>query len=132
MPTGNAKLKFRDRFVSGRRGVGYITGILTIGASGAITAGATGELYTAVKNAAAGRYDLTFDRLYRTQPRFVGATVVRNGTASFGNTNGNTVNGQIGATNGTATLQAFLASSGVDTDIASTSQIHFCFEVQEI
>lgn len=132
MPTGNQKLKFKERFIGGRRGVGYITGILTIGGAGAITAGATGELYTAVKNAAAGRYDLTFDRTYRTQPRFLGATLVATDGVAFGNVNGNTVNGRSGATNNLATLQAFLASSGADTNIASGYQIHFAFEVQEI
>lgn len=132
MPTSNSKIKFPDRFGGGRRGVGMITGILTIGAAGAITAGATGELYTAVKNAAAGRYDITFDRTYRTQPRFIGATLVATDTAAFGNANGNTVNGRSSATNNGATLQAFLASSGADTNIASGYQIHFAFEVQEL
>src|SRR4051812_1936437 len=99
---------------TGRRAEVTISGTITVGASGAITS-QTGELAVAVKNAAAGRYDLTFDRVYKAgSVRFVGAMIVRPGTVSFGNTSANMVQGQAGATNDKATLQAILASTGVD------------------
>lgn len=131
MPTGNQKIKFKDRG-TGRRGEVSISGIITITAAGAILSGATGELYTAVKNAAAGRYDLTFDRVYRTAPRLVGATLVRPDTTAFGNVSANVMQGQAGATFGTFTLQGILASTGADTDVKSGHAIHFEFIVQEL
>jgi hypothetical protein len=126
-----SKLKFQPRG-SGRRGEVTISGTITVGASGAI-ASQTGEDVTAAKNAAAGRYDLTFDRIYKTgSVRFDNAMLVRPNTTSFGNTNANLVQGQAGADDGHATLQCILASSGVDTNPASGHVIHYSFTVQEL
>lgn len=130
MPTSNSKLKFKGRGEGGgRRGVNRITGTITITAAGAILS-QTGELYTAVKNAAAGRYDLTLDRVYRNI-RFLGATLTRPDTTAFGNVSANVIQGQAGATLGTFTLQGILASSGADTDVKSGHIIGFELEVQE-
>jgi hypothetical protein len=116
---------------TGRRSEVSITGTILIGAAGAITSQVS-ELCTAVKNAAAGRYDLTFDRLYKAgSVRFIGATLVRPDTTAFGNVSANLLQGQAGADAGHATLQAILASSGVDTDVASTNVIHYEFAAQE-
>lgn len=124
------KLKLPGRG-TGRRGEVSITGTILVGAAGAITTH-TSEIATAVKNAAAGRYDLTFDRVYRGAPRLLSAHLVRPGTTSFGNTNANMVQGQAGATNGTFTLQAILASTGVDTDVLSGNVIHYEIAVAEL
>jgi len=116
---------------TGRRSEVSITGTITITAAGAILSQVS-ELATAAKNAAAGRYDLTFDRVYKAgSVRFLSAMIVRPGTTSFGNTNANLVQGQAGADAGHATLQCILASSGVDTDVASTNVIHYDFSAQE-
>lgn len=116
---------------TGRRGEVSITGIILVGAAGAITTH-TSELATALKNAAAGRYDLTFDRVYKGTPRLLSAHIVRPSTTPFGNTAANLVQGQAGATNGTFTLQAILASTGVDTDVLSTNSIHYEIAVAEL
>jgi hypothetical protein len=116
---------------TGRRSEVSITGTILIGAAGAITSQVS-ELCTAVKNAAAGRYDLTFDRVYKAgSVRFLSAMVIRPDTTSFGNTNANLVQGQAGSNAGTATLQAILASSGVDTNVGSGLSIHYEFAAQE-
>lgn len=116
---------------TGRRAEVTISGTITIGASGAITS-QTGELATAVKNAAAGRYDLTFDRMYKAgSVRFNGAMLVRPNTTAFGNTNANLVQGQAGADAQHATLQCILASSGADTDATSGHVLHYEFVAAE-
>lgn len=125
-----AKFKLKPRG-SGRRGEDTISGTITVGAAGAITS-QTGEAVTAVKNAAAGRYDLTFDRIYKTgSVRFDNAMLVRPDTTAFGNVSANVVQGQAGADAGHATLQGILASSGADTDVKSGHVIHYSFTVQE-
>lgn len=126
-----AKLKFKPRG-TGRRAEVRITGTILVGASGAITS-QTGELVTAVKNAAAGRYDLTFDRVYKAgSVRFVGGGLTRPNTTAFGNTNANSVQGQAGADAGHATLQCILASSGADTDATNGHTISYEFAAQEL
>ncbi len=117
---------------TGRRGEVTISGTITITAAGAILS-QTGELATAVKNAAAGRYDLTFDRIYKTgsvRCDYVG--LVRPDTTAFGNVSANVMQGQAGADAGHATLQGILASSGADTDVKSGHVIHYSFTAQEI
>jgi hypothetical protein len=117
---------------TGRRAEITINGTITVGAAGAITS-QTGELVTAVKNAAAGRYDLTFDRIYKTgSVRCDCAMLFRPDTTAFGNVSANVVQGQAGADAGHATLQGILASSGADTDVKSGHVIHYSFTAQEI
>lgn len=127
-----AKYKQRTRG-TGRRGEIAISGTITVTAAGAILS-QTGELSTAAKNAAAGRYDLVFDRVYRTGSiRFNGGMIVRPGTVSFGNANANLVQGQVAQSAAVhATLQCILASTGVDTDVASGNIIHYEFIAQEL
>ena len=127
-----AKLKQRTRG-TGRRGEVSISGTITITAAGAI-ASQTGELSTAAKNAAAGRYDIVFDRVYRTGSiRYVGATLVRPDTTAFGNVSANILEGQVAQTAAVhATIQGILASSGADTDVKSGHIIHYEFVAQEL
>jgi len=127
-----AKLKQRTRG-TGRRGEVSISGTITITAAGAI-ATQTGELSTAAKNAAAGRYDIVFDRVYRTGSiRYVGATLVRPDTTAFGNVSANILEGQVAQTAAVhATIQGILASSGADTDVKSGHIIHYEFVAQEL
>ena len=123
-----------------RRGDLLITGTITVGAAGAISSvsceqapGTTGTLASnranygfCVKNAAAGRYDLAFFRKFRNL-RFLGAGIMKAGGGAFGNTSANTIQPRVATSNADATLQAFLASSGADTDVASGDIIHFAF-----
>jgi hypothetical protein len=127
-----AKYKQRTRG-TGRRGEVAISGTITITAAGAILS-QTGELSTAAKNAAAGRYDIVFDRVYRTGSiRFNGAMLVRPDTTAFGNTSANMIQGQVAQSAAVhATLQGILASSGADTDVKSGHIIHYEFIAQEL
>lgn len=110
---------------TGRRAEISITGTITITAAGAI-ASQVGELATAVKNAAAGRYDLTFDRVYKAGTvRLLAAYLVRPDTTAFGNVSANMIQGQAGADAGHFTLQGILASTGADTDVKSGHVIHY-------
>jgi hypothetical protein len=116
---------------TGRRAEVSITGAITITAAGAILS-QVGELATAVKNAAAGRYDLTFDRVYKAgSVRFIGATLVRPDTTAFGNVSANILQGQAGADAGHATIQGILASTGADTDVKSGHVIVYEFAASE-
>ena len=116
---------------TGRRAEIDITGTITITAAGAILS-QVGELSTAVKNAAAGRYDLTFDRVYKAgSVRFLSAQLTRPDTTAFGNVSANVMQGQAGADAGHATLQGILASSGADTDVKSGHTITYHFVAQE-
>src|SRR5262245_17149658 len=129
---------------SGRRGELEINGTITIGGSGAITAvscehapGTTGTLASTragygfiVKNAAAGRYDIALIRKYRNI-RLGSVILQKAGGGAFGNTNANLIQWRVQTTNADATIQALLASSGADTDIASGDIIHFSMTVQE-
>lgn len=117
---------------TGRRGTVGITGQIVVGAAGAVAAGTVCELATITKNAAAGRYDLVFDRVYKGTPRLIGSSLTRPNTTSFGNTNANACQGQLGATNGTFTLQGILSSTGVDTDFVSGMIVSFEIEVAEL
>ena len=77
-----------------------------------------------VKNAAAGRYDIALYRKLRNI-RVVGVSLMKAGGGAFGNAVANTIQPRVPTTNADATLQAFLASTGADTDIASGDIIHF-------
>ena len=121
-----------------RRGEVSITGTITITAAGAIASvscefapGITGTLAASranygfiVKNAAAGRYDIALYRKLRNI-RVVGVSLMKAGGGAFGNAVANTIQPRVPTTNADATLQAFLASTGADTDIASGDIIHF-------
>jgi len=121
-----------------RRGEIAITGTITITAAGAIASvaceyapGTTGTLAASranygfiVKNAAAGRYDIALYRKLRNI-RVVGVSLMKAGGGAFGNAVANTIQPRVPTTNADATLQAFLASTGADTDIASGDIIHF-------
>ena len=127
-----------------RRAEVEISGIITITAAGAVASvsceaapNITGTLAknagVILKNAAAGRYDIAFLKRYKNI-RFNGAWVRKNGAGAFGNTNANACSDRIGAgitTNADATLQAYLASTGADTDLASGDQIAFSYVAQE-
>lgn len=126
-----------------RRGTLLITGTITITAAGAIASvsceqapGTTGTLASTranygfcLKNAAAGRYDLAFLRKPRNL-RYLGGGIMKAGGGAFGNVSANALQPRVATTNADATLQAFLASSGADTDVASGDIIHFAFEGQ--
>lgn len=129
-----AKYKQRTRG-TGRRGEIAISGCFTVTAAGAILAGSVqSELSTVVKNAAAGRYDITFDRVYRTGSiRFNGAMLVRPDTTAFGNVSANMIQGQVAQSAAVhATLQGILASTGADTDVKSGHIVHYEFIAQEL
>jgi hypothetical protein len=126
-----------------RRGEQLITGTITVTAAGAIASvsceqapGTTGTLASSrsnygfcVKNAAAGRYDLAFFRKFRNL-RYLGGGIMKAGGGAFGNAAANTIQPRVATTNADATLQAFLASTGADTDVASGDIIHFAFAGQ--
>jgi hypothetical protein len=125
---------------TGRRGEVEISGTITITAAGAVASvsceyapNITGTLGTnrgiILKNAAAGRYDLSFLRKFKNvRPGSV--NLIKAGGGAFGNTNANAVNWRVATTNADATIQAYLASSGADTDIASGDIITFSLAVQ--
>ena len=127
-----------------RRGEVEISGTITITAAGAIASvsceyapGTTGTLASSranygfcLKNAAAGRYDIALIRKYRNV-RLGSVTLIKAGGGAFGNAVANTIQWRVATTNADATIQAFLASSGADTDIASGDIISFTMVAQE-
>lgn len=129
---------------TGRRGELEISGTITITAAGAISAvtceyapGTTGTIASSragygfiVKNAAAGRYDIALLRKYRSI-RLGSLVLVKAGGGAFGNVNANLIQWRVATTSADATIQALLASSGADTDIASGDIISFSMVVQE-
>lgn len=118
---------------TGRRGATLITGTITLTAAGAVASYVCEYMPStlgAVKNAAAGRYDLNFIRKFKNL-RFVGCGLINTQGAAFGNAVGNTIQARTATTNFAATLQVFLASSGADTDTTSGNIIWFCFEGQD-
>lgn len=128
---------------TGRRGEVEISGTITITAAGAISAvsceyapATTGTLASTranygfcLKNAAAGRYDIALIRKFRNIR--LGSVVLQKASGAFGNTNANLVQWRAATTNADATIQALLASSGADTDIASGDIIHWSLVAQE-
>lgn len=119
---------------TGRRGATLITGTILIGASGAVTSYVCEYMPSsggAVKNAAAGRYDLLFIRKFKNL-RVVGLSISGPATVAFGNTDGNAIQPRNAATAGFhATIQTFLASSGADTNTTSGNIVNFTFEGQD-
>ena len=129
---------------TGRRSELEISGTITITAAGAISAvscehapATTGTLAASranygfiVKNAAAGRYDIALMRKYRNI-RLGSLVLVKAGGGAFGNVNANLIQWRVATTNADATIQALLASTGADTDIASGDIIHFTMTAQE-
>jgi hypothetical protein len=115
-----------------RRGEVEISGKIVVGAAGAVTsfqceAIGTGGL---VKNAAAGRYDMVFLRKYKNV-RLSSITINNIAGGAFGNTNANMGQWRTPTATFHATIQMLLASTGADTDVASTNEIHFGVVVQE-
>lgn len=143
MPVRRPNVGFPE-LATGRRGEINIIGIITVGASGAVTSVAceyapltTGTLGTdrgmILKNAAAGRYDISFLRKFKNI-RFLGGGVTTNGSGALGNTAGTQVNNRIGAgltAGADVTLQASNAA-GTDTDVTSGNLIYFCFSGQQL
>jgi hypothetical protein len=127
-----------------RRGTVYISGAITITAAGAISAvaceyaplfaGAAGLQGTILKDAAAGRYNVTLLRKFRGALRLVSCSLTNpSATVAQGNTNGNAVTFRPSATQvagQTFSIQAFLASSGADTDVITGTIISFLVEAQ--
>lgn len=111
-----------------------LSGTFTIGAAGAITANDSSRDTgcTVTKTAAqTGRYDLLF---FRNFTRIVvGASMVGPTTAAFGNAAGNTLQvrnqqgivNAVAATGSNAQVQAFIASTGADTDVPSGTIINW-------
>jgi len=126
-----------------RRGEITISGTITVGASGAVTSvtgeeapnitGAAGSAGSVLKDAAAGRYNITLLRKYKnirfgSPPCILGPT-----TAAFGNTNANMCQWRPSGSAGQGfTIQALLASTGADTDVLSTNVIHWDIYAQEV
>lgn len=118
---------------TGRRGEVLITGTITIGASGAVSSFAC-EFCPSngiVKNAAAGRYDIVFARKYKNL-RTLSCSITGPASAAFGNTDGNAVQFRPATSTFHATLQVFLASSGVDTNTTSGNVINFTIVGQDL
>lgn len=127
-----------------RRGVVYVSGAFTIGAAGAITAvscdyaplfaGAAGLQGTILKDAAAGRYNVTLLRKFRGALRLIGCALTNpSASVAQGNTNGNALTFRPSASQvagQTFSLQAYLASSGADTDVITGTIISFMVEAQ--
>src|SRR5262245_53196966 len=116
----------------GRPRAVIITGTITVGGSGAVSSFACEQCATStgiVKNAAAGRYDIVFMQKYRNL-RVIGCGLNKASGGAFGNTNANTVQHRPATSGYSVTLQALLASSGADTDVASGDIIHFAVEAQ--
>lgn len=127
---------------TGRRGEVNIIGVITVGASGAVTSVAceyapniTGTLGTdrgmILKNATAGRYDISFSRKFKNL-RFLGGGVNVNGAGAP--SAGTQVFNRFGAgltTNADATIQVTNAALA-DTDATSGNTIYFCFSGQQL
>lgn len=120
-----------------RRGVLEISGAITVGAAGAVTsvscemapgiAGAVGTAGTILKDAAAGRYNVTFLRRFKGI-RFTGCNLTHSGTGAF--TGASSIYGRPGlVANQSVTIQGLVGL--VDTDITSGYVITFTVEVQE-
>lgn len=126
-----------------RRGVVYISGAVTIGAAGAITAvsceyaplfsGSAGTAGTILKDAAAGRYNVVLLRKFRNLRLVSCSMTTPDATTAVGNATGNVLSFRPSATpvaGQTFSLQAWLASSGADTNVSNGAVISFLVEAQ--
>jgi hypothetical protein len=97
-----------------------LSGTFTIGAAGAITAqdGTAIAGWTAAKVAGkTGRYTLTFHRKFK-RCKVAHANIVGDTDTAFGNTAANQVQNRNKSAS-SVDVQAFLSSSGADTELAS-------------
>jgi hypothetical protein len=122
----------------GARGETVLSGTITIGAAGAISAAvgfipskaagiAPGVVKAATKTA---RYTFLYDRKYASVGR-PHVTLEGPADAAFGNADGNVVQVRNVTANG-FDVQVFLASSGADTETTSGNKIHWSAVVREI
>lgn len=107
-----------------------LTGVITVGAAGAVGS-ATADGYATVAKTAAevGRYTVTLDRKYRSI-RVLGVSLEGPADAALGNAAGNLMSARNVATQ-TFDVQCSLASTGADTETTSGNKIHWAVEVQE-
>lgn len=122
---------------AGKRGLVLLTGTITIGGAGAVSAlvGDCTSTTLAADNsitktaAKTGRYSVTLDRKYLVTGR-PWAMLEGPADAAFGNVAGNALAVRNVAAK-TFDVQVFLASSGVDTETTSGNKIHWGVWAQE-
>lgn len=120
-----------------RRAVVEFSGTILVGAAGAVTSvscemapniiGAVGSAGSILKNAAAGRYDVTFLRKLRNI-RFTGGNIVHSGTGAFAGATG--VLGRPGLV-ANQSIEIQCTANTVDTDVTSGYTVVFTGEAQE-
>ena len=114
-----------------RRNEVEITGTILVGAAGAVTStnceiapnitGAVGSAGSILKDAAAGRYNITFLRRFKFMRSFSGS-IVHSGTGAFTGATGVLFRPGLVANQ---SLQLQATAGTVDTDVTSGYTIHF-------